>query len=160
MSRAFMKLNKNSGNRPHLAKKPNGFQIVDDPRDQVIKVYLTADEKSAVERLVATTRYSNSEYCRRRALQTVVLSDVDSKLIMQLSTLAGELRRQGGLQKHLFQNTESGKTHQNALANNLSKINRNLDDLLSLVLLIQQQKENKAKGTTSDSDSDGSKDKY
>jgi len=155
-----MKLNKNPVNRPNLAKKPNGFQIVDDPRDQVIKVYLTADEKSAVERLVATTRYSSSEYCRRRALQTVVLSDVDSKLIMLLSTLGGELRRQGGLQKHLFQSTESGKTHQNALANNLSKINNNLDELLALVLLIQQQKENKAKGSASDSDSDVAKDKY
>ena len=62
------------------------------------------------------------------------------------------------IQKHLFQSTESGKTHQNALANNLSKINNNLDDLLALVLLIQQQKENKGKEAASDSDSDGSKD--
>ena len=138
-----MKLMDNQTSNNSLTKKHRGFQVEENPRNKLIKVYLTKNEKEAVERLVATTRYSSSEYCRRRALLEFVISDVDGQLINQLSTLAGELRRQGGLQKNLFLTTESGKAHKKELAQNLIKINTILEELLQLVLIIKAQKESK-----------------
>lgn len=75
-----------------------------DPRSQRIMIRLTAAEYAEVSDQAEAGALSVSEYCRRRLLGRRVMSHADQLMI-------GELRRLAGLQKHLFNDTETGKAH-------------------------------------------------
>jgi hypothetical protein len=75
-----------------------------DPRGKRINIRLTASEFAEISDQAEAGALSLSEYCRRRVLGRRVMSQTDQVMIR-------ELRRIAGLQKHLFNDTETGKAH-------------------------------------------------
>ena len=93
-----------------------------DPRGKRINIRLTASEFAEVSDQAEAGALSLSEYCRRRVLGRRVMSQTDQVMIR-------ELRRIAGLQKHLFNDTETGKVHAQDTAEILHLIKRAILEL-------------------------------
>lgn len=73
-------------------------------KDAILKMRLTADEKNFIRMQAEAAGMPASAYVRTLATGNVIRTKTDASILDELSKLHDELRRQGGLCKHLWQN--------------------------------------------------------
>ena len=73
-------------------------------KDAILKMRLTADEKRFIYTQAEAAGMPASAYVRTLATGNVIRTKTDTGILDELSKLHGELLRQGGLCKHLWQN--------------------------------------------------------
>ena len=104
----------------HMEKGKSGrFCPSSDPKNTIMIVRMTQSERIALEDMASTAGMSMSEFVRRQSLGTPVVTKETSALIR-------ELRRQGGLIKHIW--LETGMVNKDAavaisiIANTIRKL--------------------------------------
>ena len=73
-------------------------------KDALLKIRLTADEKSFIRQQAEAAGIPVSAYVRTIATGNVIRTKTDASILNELTKLHDELLRQGGLCKHLWQN--------------------------------------------------------
>ena len=77
--------------------------------DKNIHIRVTEEEQSAIRENAEVSGLSMSEYIRRRALSRRVPSRIETKML-------SELRRQGGLLKYVFKESQGMYSEKTAIA--------------------------------------------
>ena len=86
-----------------------GVTVPTDPLDAVINVRVSQSEKNELREAAAAAGMTLSAYCRRRFLGRVVIAHADRVMIR-------ELRRLGGLLKHVHVDSRGAYSQQTAAA--------------------------------------------
>lgn len=134
--------NKAEPGKKKRGKKGN-FKKSKNPLSERFNIRVSKDEYLNIKASAKASDLSYSEYARKRILgKRIVSRSADMQYFSEIRDVAGQLKKLGGLQKELFNNSERGAELSNKTAKNLKLIHEALADVRAISLLISKQLSN------------------
>jgi len=116
------------------------FKKVKDPLNQRITIRLKQNEYNEIIRSAKTARLSHSDYARKRILgKKIVARSAAMECFSEITKAIAQLKKLGGLQKELFNNSEKGKQYADDTAENLRLIQMNLVESKKIFIKISNK---------------------
>ncbi len=105
-----------------------------DTREHALRVWVTPEEKAVIDQHAESTCMSCSAYLRQLGLGYIPASKLDTKAVLHLAKVNGDMGRLGGLLKMMLTNQERHTPESEAaLERLLDEIEQTQRDLWSIV---------------------------
>ena len=98
-----------------------------DTREHALRVWVTPEEKAVIDQHAESTCMSCSAYLRQLGLGYIPASKLDTKAVLHLAKVNGDMGRLGGLLKMMLTNQER----------RTPETDKALEDLLDQIALVQ-----------------------